>query len=296
MLNLVVRRCSLGAEVAPEPCLTACLRSGEGRIPQVPSLLQSALLAIGTPLSAGDADVQCFLCCSGRLDLASSSKQLSVRFRAELVPNGGAVPNSTVFTSGGTSRSEDLARKSTPGTLWGVYMPCLQCTLGIILFLRLPWITAQAGAVQATLIVTMCVAVAALTALSISAIFTNGALGQRCQCAGCRSTLAGTHVRMYVSLHARVGVLRGFGVIAEKIEARGLYGVISKNLGKGVCVSARGGVPAVMVVNASVGERRGRSSSGCAALRGVDDGLRHVRAGCGGGVPEGVRAGRPVWL
>lgn len=55
-----------------------------------------------------------------------------------------------------------------------VFFPCLQNILGVILFLRVPWIAAQAGAVQATLVVICCVACTLPTALSISAIATNG--------------------------------------------------------------------------------------------------------------------------
>lgn len=36
------------------------------------------------------------------------------------------------------------------GTLFGVFLPCMQNILGVILFLRLPFITAQAGCIQAT--------------------------------------------------------------------------------------------------------------------------------------------------
>uniref|UniRef100_A0A8C7C8A8 Solute carrier family 12 member 7 n=1 Tax=Neovison vison TaxID=452646 RepID=A0A8C7C8A8_NEOVI len=53
------------------------------------------------------------------------------------------------------------------GTCIGVYLPCLQNILGVILFLRLTWIVGAAGVLESFLI-TM------LTAISMSAIATNG--------------------------------------------------------------------------------------------------------------------------
>jgi len=62
------------------------------------------------------------------------------------------------------------------GTLTGVFLPCLQNILGVILFIRLPFITSQAGCIQTTLIILMCVTSTFLTALSLSAIATNGTI------------------------------------------------------------------------------------------------------------------------
>ena len=60
------------------------------------------------------------------------------------------------------------------GTIKGVFLPCTQNILGVILFLRLPWITAQAGVIQATAVVLLCVLSTSLTSLSLSALATNG--------------------------------------------------------------------------------------------------------------------------
>ena len=60
------------------------------------------------------------------------------------------------------------------GTIKGVFLPCVQNILGVILFLRLPWITAQAGVWQATGVVGLCVLSTVITSLSLSAIATNG--------------------------------------------------------------------------------------------------------------------------
>uniref|UniRef100_A0A674PNN6 Solute carrier family 12 member 4 n=1 Tax=Takifugu rubripes TaxID=31033 RepID=A0A674PNN6_TAKRU len=60
------------------------------------------------------------------------------------------------------------------GTLMGVYLPCLQNIFGVILFLRLTWIVGMAGIMQSLLIVLMCCSCTMLTAISMSAIATNG--------------------------------------------------------------------------------------------------------------------------
>ena len=80
---------------------------------------------------------------------------------------------------GATSKSTTTKKKSRPkpqllGTLNGVFLPCLQNILGVILFLRLPWITAQAGVIHTSFIILICVASTMLTSLSLSAIATNG--------------------------------------------------------------------------------------------------------------------------
>ena len=60
------------------------------------------------------------------------------------------------------------------GTLTGVFFPCLQNIFGVILFLRQPWITGQAGVLLTLLIVASCCCTTLMTALSMSAIATNG--------------------------------------------------------------------------------------------------------------------------
>lgn len=60
------------------------------------------------------------------------------------------------------------------GTLIGVYLPCIQNIFGVILFIRLTWVVGTAGAVQGFLIVLCCCCVTMLTAISMSAIATNG--------------------------------------------------------------------------------------------------------------------------
>ncbi|KAM4623915.1 solute carrier family 12 member 7-like [Polymixia lowei] len=60
------------------------------------------------------------------------------------------------------------------GTFIGVYLPCMQNILGVILFLRLTWIVGTAGILGTLAIVCMCCACTMLTAISMSAIATNG--------------------------------------------------------------------------------------------------------------------------
>uniref|UniRef100_A0A8C9PVV1 Solute carrier family 12 member 6 n=1 Tax=Spermophilus dauricus TaxID=99837 RepID=A0A8C9PVV1_SPEDA len=60
------------------------------------------------------------------------------------------------------------------GTFMGVYLPCLQNIFGVILFLRLTWVVGTAGVLQAFAIVLICCCCTMLTAISMSAIATNG--------------------------------------------------------------------------------------------------------------------------
>jgi potassium/chloride transporter 4/5/6 len=73
-----------------------------------------------------------------------------------------------------TKRSKKKKKKANLGTIMGVYLPTLQNILGVILFLRLPWIVGIAGVGQAFLLVGLCCVTTFLTAISLSAIATNG--------------------------------------------------------------------------------------------------------------------------
>ncbi|KAJ8249001.1 hypothetical protein GJAV_G00230100 [Gymnothorax javanicus] len=72
------------------------------------------------------------------------------------------------------SSKKKLPKSPNMGTLMGVYLPCLQNIFGVILFLRLTWIVGMAGVFQSLLIVLMCCSCTMLTAISMSAIATNG--------------------------------------------------------------------------------------------------------------------------
>ncbi|KAG8446574.1 hypothetical protein GDO86_014141 [Hymenochirus boettgeri] len=60
------------------------------------------------------------------------------------------------------------------GTFMGVYLPCLQNIFGVILFLRLTWVVGVGGILESFIIVVMCCSCTMLTAISMSAIATNG--------------------------------------------------------------------------------------------------------------------------
>ncbi|NXL93147.1 S12A3 protein, partial [Alectura lathami] len=73
----------------------------------------------------------------------------------------------------------ELGRDPAPepvrfGWVKGVMIRCMLNIWGVILYLRLPWITAQAGIALTWLIILMSVTVTTITGLSISAISTNG--------------------------------------------------------------------------------------------------------------------------
>ena len=60
------------------------------------------------------------------------------------------------------------------GWIEGVLMRCLLNIWGTMLFLRLTWVVGQAGLWQGLLVITLCNVVTVLSALSMSAISTNG--------------------------------------------------------------------------------------------------------------------------
>ncbi|KAF6079424.1 solute carrier family 12 member 3 [Phyllostomus discolor] len=60
------------------------------------------------------------------------------------------------------------------GWVKGVMIRCMLNIWGVILYLRLPWITAQAGIILTWIIILLSVTVTSITGLSISAISTNG--------------------------------------------------------------------------------------------------------------------------
>uniref|UniRef100_A0AAR2II11 Solute carrier family 12 member 5b n=1 Tax=Pygocentrus nattereri TaxID=42514 RepID=A0AAR2II11_PYGNA len=74
------------------------------------------------------------------------------------------------------NNEEDHGIKTAPrmGTVMGVYLPCMQNILGVILFLRMTWLVGVGGVMGTFLIVFMCCSTTMLTAISMSAIATNG--------------------------------------------------------------------------------------------------------------------------
>jgi potassium/chloride transporter 4/5/6 len=76
----------------------------------------------------------------------------------------------------GTTMDSPSENQKKLGTLNGVLLPTLQTILVVILFIRLPSITAQAGCVYTTIIILTCVTSTLITAISLSAIATNGTI------------------------------------------------------------------------------------------------------------------------
>jgi len=60
------------------------------------------------------------------------------------------------------------------GWFEGVYMRCLLNIWGVMLFMRLTWVMGQCGIVQGLLVMTFCNVVTTITAISMSAVSTNG--------------------------------------------------------------------------------------------------------------------------
>uniref|UniRef100_A0A3B4X081 Solute carrier family 12 member 10, tandem duplicate 1 n=1 Tax=Seriola lalandi dorsalis TaxID=1841481 RepID=A0A3B4X081_SERLL len=83
---------------------------------------------------------------------------------------------SSLVTNSGHEESQGPQEKAPVRFGWvtGVMMRCMLNIWGVILFLRLTWIISQAGILLTCLIILMSVTVTSVTALSISAIATNG--------------------------------------------------------------------------------------------------------------------------
>uniref|UniRef100_A0A668AVX7 Solute carrier family 12 member 6 n=1 Tax=Myripristis murdjan TaxID=586833 RepID=A0A668AVX7_9TELE len=87
--------------------------------------------------------------------------------------------NYTNLTQGAKEHEEaesigEKRKTGKMGTFMGVYLPCLQNIFGVILFLRLTWVVGTAGVLQGLCIVFICCCCTMLTAISMSAIATNG--------------------------------------------------------------------------------------------------------------------------
>ena len=68
------------------------------------------------------------------------------------------------------------------GWIQGVLIPCLLNIWGVMLFLRLSWVVAQAGIFHTSIIIGVSALVCVITTLSLSAISTNGEVqGGVCQ-------------------------------------------------------------------------------------------------------------------
>ncbi|XP_051884675.1 solute carrier family 12 member 4 [Pristis pectinata] len=114
-------------------------------------------------------------------NLALFEEELDIRPKVSSLLS--RLANYTNITQGAKEHEEaesaEISKKKPPkspsmGTLMGVYLPCLQNIFGVILFLRLTWLVGIAGVLQSFCIVFMCCCCTMLTAISMSAIATNG--------------------------------------------------------------------------------------------------------------------------
>ena len=70
-----------------------------------------------------------------------------------------------------------MATKKTFGTFAGVFTPTTLTILGVIMYIRQPWVVGNAGILGALAIVLLSVTITLATALSISSITTNVKIG-----------------------------------------------------------------------------------------------------------------------
>uniref|UniRef100_A0A3Q2D3C5 Solute carrier family 12 member 6 n=1 Tax=Cyprinodon variegatus TaxID=28743 RepID=A0A3Q2D3C5_CYPVA len=113
-------------------------------------------------------------------NLALFEEEMDTRPKVSSLLN--RLANYTNLTQGAKEHeeAESIGEKKKPskspqmGTFMGVYLPCLQNIFGVILFLRLTWVVGTAGVLQALCIVFICCCCTLLTAISMSAIATNG--------------------------------------------------------------------------------------------------------------------------
>ncbi|XP_021075912.1 solute carrier family 12 member 3 isoform X1 [Mus pahari] len=87
---------------------------------------------------------------------------------------GHELTDGLVEDESGTNSEKSPGEPVRFGWVKGVMIRCMLNIWGVILYLRLPWITAQAGIVLTWLIILLSVMVTSITGLSISAISTNG--------------------------------------------------------------------------------------------------------------------------
>ncbi|XP_072153049.1 bumetanide-sensitive sodium-(potassium)-chloride cotransporter isoform X2 [Bemisia tabaci] len=91
---------------------------------------------------------------------------------------GDAAKNGNGVANGGTGENQLALVPAHAGMklgwIEGVLIPCLLNTWGVMLFLRLSWVTGQAGIWQSQLIIAISAVVCVITSLSLAAITTNG--------------------------------------------------------------------------------------------------------------------------
>jgi len=66
---------------------------------------------------------------------------------------------------------DDLSKSSNAqlNTLFGVYLPCVQNIIGVIVFIRLYWVIGVSGIIEGMIIIGLCCLCTFLTAISLAA-------------------------------------------------------------------------------------------------------------------------------
>uniref|UniRef100_A0A8D8RU17 Solute carrier family 12 member 6 n=1 Tax=Cacopsylla melanoneura TaxID=428564 RepID=A0A8D8RU17_9HEMI len=101
-------------------------------------------------------------------------EEMEDRPRVSTLLNSLANYSNTITPAPTDPDAKPLPGNAGLGTLMGVYLPCVQNIFGVILFIRLTWVVGTAGALAGFCIVMTCCCVTMLTAISMSAIATNG--------------------------------------------------------------------------------------------------------------------------
>ncbi|CAF1165297.1 unnamed protein product [Adineta steineri] len=97
-------------------------------------------------------------------------------------------------------------------TLFGVYLPCVQNIIGVIVFIRLYWVIGVSGILEGLIIIGLCCLCTFLTAISLAAIATNGIV-----------PAGGSYFLISRSLGPAVGGAVGFLFYVGNALAGGLY-------------------------------------------------------------------------
>jgi potassium/chloride transporter 4/5/6 len=84
--------------------------------------------------------------------------------------------SATISSAPADPDSKAKPKNAGMGTLIGVYLPCFQNIVGVLLFIRMSWIVGTAGILQGFCVVFMCCCVTFLTSISMSAVATNGVI------------------------------------------------------------------------------------------------------------------------
>ncbi|KAH3837753.1 solute carrier family 12 member 1-like [Dreissena polymorpha] len=117
-----------------------------------------------------------------RVSVVDNQRSTLYQLREEAMKAKGDAANEIFADELCDDADEEKASKSTDvkkgglkfGWIAGVMLRCLMNMFGVMLFLRITWVTGQAGIGLATLIVLLSATVTSLTTISMSAICTNG--------------------------------------------------------------------------------------------------------------------------